>query len=188
MKHVISALFLTIMLLSMSGNTHATLIHYSVNGQMAFAETNWDNYYTAPLYGDMYISDINLDARISSNGRISSLFEINSFAINAGAYGWGGTGTITSSGNAENRLYLNGTGDWNRWEFGEEGRIYDGYLPEIIDIGKGGWGWNFGDDFFSRVMTIVVTESPAPVPEPSIIILLGAGLGGLVFWRRRTDC
>ena len=183
MKHVILVLFLTVMLLAMSVNTHATLIHYSVSGQMAFAETNWDNYYTAPLYGHMFISDINLDTRISW-----TLFEIKSFAINAGAYGWEGTGTITSSGNAENRLYLNGTGDWNRWEFGEEGGVWNGHLPEIIGIGRGGWGWNFGDDFFSRVMTIVATESPAPVPEPSTIILLGAGLGGLVFWRRRTDC
>jgi len=44
-----------------------------------------------------------------------------------------------------------------------------------------------GGDNISMLLDNIVLEQVAAVPEPSTIILLGAGLGGLLFWRKKRQ-
>ena len=55
--------------------------------------------------------------------------------------------------------------------------------PTIADlsfIGNGG-------DNIGMLLDNIVLEQVVPVPEPSTLLLLGAGLGGLVFWRKKRQ-
>ncbi len=170
---------------------NASTLHYFVNGIMGFTDTDWNNYYTADIYGDMYICDI-LDGDGSDYARA---FTITSFAINAGDYSWGGSGTILLT-RADIYYKLYGTGDWNEWLTGDEWDHNWNYpsasgdlfwesiaLPEMIIWP--GLGWNFGDNTFSRVQSLHVRC--APVPGPATIILLATGLIGLVGIRHKKN-
>jgi hypothetical protein len=76
-----------------------------------------------------------------------------------------------------------------------------GATPFTLDVPAGFWGWtstipfigleitgadcSAGRDFETYILQGLSYEAADAVPEPSTLILVGAGLGGLVLWRRR---
>lgn len=165
------------------------ILHYSVGGIMRFADTDYGNQYTTEIYGDMYISNINL----SADPTRTAFYDIVSFAIVAGEYGWGGSGEIKTYNRGsllfgEAHIFLDGTGDWDMYTGGDTPNHVKGWeniidLPE--EISWPGFGWYYGEEYYSRIASLNM-KYVSSVPEPSIIWLLGSGLALIGFARRKA--
>jgi len=92
----------------------------------------------------------------------------------------GGMDTMTSiSGESE---YISGL-DFAQSGPGQYLRIYvDGWQYD----GSGDGAYSLGEFQVFGEAYVAPPEAPAPVPEPSTLLLLGAGLGGLMVYRRKA--
>ena len=85
--------------------------------------------------------------------------------------------------NNEGMFWNNGsTGMYANWDSGEPNDYYSTGSEQYLAMWANGWTWN--DESALTNITGYIAES-APVPEPSTILLMGAGLIGLVGYNRK---
>jgi hypothetical protein len=115
---------------------------------------------------------INLNNFYSSSGYVDSN---DSFLF--GPYGPDHTGSDGT--NLHTEL---GNGGWGMHDL-RSSPIYE--LPDAFAIWHAHYGYDaFGDSINGTDSGLLFT-AVQPVPEPSTMLLLGGGLAGLVFWRKR---
>ena len=159
-------------LLFWAGISQAAIIHYEVSGTMDLADPNWNNITSHAISGYMLVSDVGAFP-------YPSYFDVDieSFVIRAGGYEWSGTGRIY--GGSDRNIHLDGPGDWDlvnaivaaSW----------GALPATISWG--GFEWHFGDELFSRVVSLNMQA----VSIPAAVWLFCSGLVGLIGLARRNN-
>lgn len=186
MKKFIIATFLLCILQT----AHATLIHYSLGGTLRFADTNFNNIYTADIFGDMYVSDIPSINDLDSDNSLYT-WDIVSYAINADDKGWGGSGYMTTyERSLETRIgldtptgYVIETGHADRNAIGWNDPYH---LPDEVHWPAA--GWYFGDQYFAQILSLDMMRAsePSTVTEPPSIALLGIAMVVLAMSRRKV--
>lgn len=180
-------IFMAVLLLSAFQIAHATLIHYSLGGQMSLADTNFNNIHTASIFGDMYISDI--QSITGTPGNQDGYWDIVSFAVNAENIGWGGSGYIWTPlyGSLETQIHISSPAGTDyvtgHPDFYNVGFTDPTILPD--QMSWPGFGWYFGSQYFAQINSLIMTRVPTSVPEPPSILLLYIGLFSLVFLYRK---
>jgi hypothetical protein len=161
---------------NISGNYHATKLSQSDTLTAAdLDETvyiNWGTMLVDPNHTDAQNPYFSIKVLI--NGAV-----VDSFAANANQTNSGGT-PIPPWVSAGPSLYYNhGTYSYNLAGYNAGDII--GIEMFVSDCDLGGHG------AYAFLDGIGTTYQPPSVPEPSTILLLGGGLAGLVFWRKRKS-
>lgn len=153
---------------------------------MRYADTNYDNIYSAGIFGDMYVSEI------PSAGTFGTVnWDIVSYAINAGDRGWGGTGSMLtySNGSLETRITLQTPMGQDLVTGHADYRVVGWNDPTVLpaELHWPGFGWYYGDQYFAQILSLDMTRVSASVPEPPMILLLVSGLIGLFAVSKRKN-
>ena len=178
---------------------NATLIEYSISGTAFYypvGESIWqcptgsdltDRGCDDILTGSMYVSDI-----FQSEYAYQGYYDVISFAINIGDYGYGGGSGRVKTGKPGQGLRLDGSG----------GLIYGPSLAtdgdqepyKVMPLPESWSYFNFqnndftttSDGLYQTLITVLTITKVASVPEPSIAILLASGLLLMGFTRRKV--
>jgi hypothetical protein len=165
------------------GSYHATKLFQSDTLTAAdLTETvyvNWGAMLVDPNHTDAQNPYFSIKVLI--NGSV-----VNSFAANANQTNTGGTPippwVSAGSYSGSNLYYNHGTYSYNLAGYSAGQTI--GIEMFVADCDLGGHG---AYAFLDGIGTTYQPPPDNPVPEPSTMILLGGGLAGLAFWRKRKN-
>ncbi len=178
MKSLRSIFAVAIICAFFSSNAFATTWNWSFGSESGTFITNG----SGSAAGTYVLQDFSVTSS-ASGGTLGSLlggqYNTNVYSTNQPfSFDWNGSTVTTWHQSGSNAF------DW--WAFGQDGSTMS-YL----------FGWDIGDindptkaahyDGLNPAYTVTVTadNGSSPVPEPSTFLLLGAGLGGVGFLRRR---
>jgi len=190
-----------------SENTYAKSTIDFTNGSI-FSQINYGlNYNTS---NDYYFSRINIFTKnlpssylLSGTGSYSNLFALTVYNNNNTSLGMinltsqdSNNYRLVVSKDGNNEFYTDGTStyDWSHWissalapDQDDLETFVDWIVPDQttdfyfrISAAAGSYDRDFGN-----ASTIINFGDSTPVPEPSTLFLLGAGLGGMTLWRRK---